>query len=114
MVVSHAASPALAGHDDVLRVFVTASPATRATRMAGTLGLDEAQSARAVRQSDANRADCIKRFYGISSEHPTHYDLVINTHRLSLESAAELIVAAAGTGLRDLDGVDETRVEPKQ
>lgn len=115
MIVSHAASLALAAHDDVLRVFITASPATRANRMAGTLGLDEAQAARAVERSDANRADYIKRFYGISSEDPTHYDLVINTDRLSLQDAAELVVAAAGMASReDLDRVGTHGVEPKQ
>ena len=41
-------------------------------------------------------ADYIKRFYGISSELPTHYDLVVNTDRLAPQAAARLIVHAAG------------------
>jgi len=95
MIVSHAASLALAAHDEVLRIFVTASPQTRRERMAAALGVDDAEAARVVKRSDAGRADYIKRFYGIDSEQPIHYDLVINTDKLSTENAAQLIVAAA-------------------
>jgi len=95
MIVSHAASLALAGRDDVLRVLVTASPQTRRERLAASLDLDEDEAARTLKRSDAGRADYIKRFYGIGTELPTHYDLVINTDRLSPENAAQLIVTAA-------------------
>jgi len=95
MIVSHAASLALAGRDDVLRVLVTASPQTRRERLAASLDLDEDEAARTLKRSDAGRADYIKRFYGVGMELPTHYDLVINTDRLSPENAAQLIVTAA-------------------
>jgi dephospho-CoA kinase len=96
MIVSHAASLALANREGVLRVLVTASPEVRRERLAATLGLDDGEAERAIKRGDAGRADYIKRFYGISEERPTHYDLVINTDRLSPEHAAQLIVAAAG------------------
>jgi CheY-like chemotaxis protein len=51
--------------------------------------------ARAVNNSDAGRADYLKRFYGISEELPTHYDLVVNTDAVSVEQAAGLISLAA-------------------
>jgi cytidylate kinase len=95
MIVSHAASLALAGREDVLRVLVTASPQTRRNRTAASLGLDDDEAARELKRSDAGRADYIKRFYGIGTELPTHYDLVINTDRFSPENAAQLVVAAA-------------------
>jgi cytidylate kinase len=95
VIVAHAASLALAGRDDVLRVLVTASAQTRAQRLASTPGIDEKQAARAIKQSDAGRADYIKRFYSVNAELPTHYDLVINTDRLTPEDAARLIVEAA-------------------
>jgi cytidylate kinase len=96
VIVSHAASMALGQREGVLRVFVTASPKVREQRLAAALGIDEKEAARTVKQSDAGRADYIKRFYGISAELPTHYDLVINTDQLSPEHAARLIVQAAG------------------
>ena len=95
VMVSHAASLALGDEDGVLRVFVTASPETRASRMASTEGIDEREAARTIKRSDSNRADYIKRFYGIQ-EQPTHYDLVINTDRLTPEEASRLILQAAG------------------
>ena len=48
-----------------------------------------------IKRADTNRADYIKRFYGIGSEQPTHYDVVINTDRITPEQAAALIVQAA-------------------
>ena len=95
VIVSHAASLALAAREDVLRVLITASPKTRQERLAASLGVDEKEAARAVNRSDAGRADYIKRFYGIGSELPTHYDLVISTDRLTPDAAARLIVDAA-------------------
>jgi dephospho-CoA kinase len=95
MIVSHAASLALANREGVLRVLVTASPEVRRDRLAATLGLDEGDAERAIKRGDAGRADYIKRFYGIGEERPTHYDLVVNTDRISPEHAAQLIVTAA-------------------
>ena len=95
VILAHAASLALAERGDVLRVLITACREERARRVAATLGIEDKQAARAIKQSDAGRADYLKRFYGVGAELPTHYDLVINTDRLTAEHAARLIVAAA-------------------
>jgi len=94
VIVAHAASYLIHG-DGVLRVLVTASPETRTTRVAEAEGLDQAGAARAVKESDAGRADYLKRFYDVREESPTHYDVVLNTDALTLEQAAELISQAA-------------------
>ena len=96
VIVAHAASLALGARDGVLRVLITASPATRARRVAATLDVDEKEATRMLARSEANRADYIKRFYGVADESPVHYDLVINTDRLSAGQAAALILQAAG------------------
>jgi cytidylate kinase len=96
MIVSHAASMALASRDDVLRVMLTASFETRSERLASSLGLGAGEAQKTLKRSDSNRADYIKRFYGIGEELPTHYDLVVNTDRLAPAAAAALIVSAAG------------------
>ena len=95
VIVAHAASHAVGPGPSVLRVLVTASPETRATRVAGAEGLDQARAGRAVKDSDAGRADYLKRFYDVGEELPTHYDLVFNTDTLSVERTAELISRAA-------------------
>ena len=85
VIVAHAASFALAGKEGILRVLVTASPDTRAGRAEGS-----------IKDSDAERADYLRRFYGVEQELPTHYDLVVNTDVVSVERAADLIALAAG------------------
>jgi CMP/dCMP kinase len=86
VIVSHAASFALAGRE-VLRVLVTASDDTRAQRVP--------EGAKQVKREDGNRADYLKRFYGVERELPTHFDLVVNTDVLTAEKAANIIAAAA-------------------
>ena len=95
VIVAHAASLALAARADVLRVLITASAETRARRLAEAEKIGEAEAAKLVARGDANRADYLKRFYGISTELPTHYDIVLNTDHIVLEEAAALILAAA-------------------
>jgi cytidylate kinase len=95
VIVAHAASHALASDPTVLRVLVTASPATRCKRVASEQDLSEKDASDAVTQSDANRADYLKRFYGEKDELATHYDVVVNTDRLSPAEAATLVAAAA-------------------
>jgi cytidylate kinase len=95
VIVAHAASQALGSGSGALRVFVTASPETRAARLAETDGIDSAAAAKTIKSSDLARADYLKRFYGIQ-ELPTSYDLVINTDALSVDRAADVIVHAAG------------------
>ena len=95
VIVAHAASLALATRTDVLRVLITASAETRARRLAEAQEIGEAEAEKLVARGDANRADYLKRFYGISTELPTHYDIVLNTDRVALEDAAALILTAA-------------------
>src|SRR5436309_6428485 len=93
VIVAHGASIALTDRDDVLRVLITASPETRSSRLVAAKEADAGEAPKLVAESDAARADYLKRFYKIS-EQPTIYDLVLNTDRLTAEDAAELVVRA--------------------
>ena len=96
VIVSHAASLALAGAPNVLRVLVTASPAVRIERVSrGGKWLQPSDAAAAVREADRNRQDYLRRFYEIDREEPTHYDLVVSTDVLTPEQAAAIICAGA-------------------
>ena len=95
VIVAHAASHAISPGPAVLRVLVTASPHTRAARVSDAERLDQAGTARALKDSDAGRADYLKRFYDVGEELPTHYDLVFNTDTLSIERVAQLVAEAA-------------------
>jgi cytidylate kinase len=95
VIVSHAASYALADRLNILRVLVTASPETRARRLVEASKYDEKQATKAIAESDAGRADYLKRFYGVSKESPTNYDLVINTDRLPSDQWTGIVADAA-------------------
>jgi cytidylate kinase len=95
VIVAHAASHAVAGRADALRVLVTASPEVRANRIGDSEGLDRGGAARAVKESDAARRDYLRRFYDLKDELPTQYDLVLNTDFLSVDQAVQLIAFAA-------------------
>jgi cytidylate kinase len=75
-------------------VLVTASRETRARRLAEEGGLDGKEAASEIDGSDKGRAAYFKRFYGIEHEQPSHYDLVVNTDRLSPDDGAGLILEA--------------------
>lgn len=96
VIVAHAASVALGGARDVMRVLVTASPQTRAERLALDLGVSASEAKKLVREGDRARADYLRRFYGVKRELPTHYDLVVNTDAIGLEEASRLVLAACG------------------
>ena len=90
VIVAHGAAIALAGMEGVLRVLITASPQTRVERLM-TLGRGKTTAQRLVEDSDASRAEFLRRFYELEEESPTNYDLVVNTDRLSADEAAALI-----------------------
>jgi cytidylate kinase len=94
VIVAHAASHALEPGPEMLRVFVTASPRTREERVAAADGVERAQAARTIKDSDAGRSDYLKRFYSVDRESPHDYDLVVNTDRLSTEDAAAIVLHA--------------------
>ena len=99
VIGAHAASFALAGRDDVLRVLVTASTDVRgrlaSPRRTGSTkrrppGSSKSRTRDGVRTSTS--------FYGVSRELPTHYDLVVNTDRLAPAAVVETIARAAADG----------------
>jgi cytidylate kinase len=79
-------------HPDAAKI--TAPPETRAQRVGAAEELDDSKAARAIKKSDADRADYLKRFYRVAEE--LHYDLVINIEAVSIEQAAALISHSAG------------------
>jgi cytidylate kinase len=95
VILQHAAAHSLAGREKVLRVFVTASPSTRSARLAESHQVDAKHADALVKKGDGNRADYLKRFYGIEQELPTQYDFVVNTDKMTPEQAAAAIAGVA-------------------
>ena len=96
VIVAHAASMALACNPEVLRVHVTASPATRVRRLwEANMLVREEDYAQAIAESDRQRREYLARFYDVHDESPTHYDLIINTDAVRIEAAVGAIIAVA-------------------
>lgn len=95
VILAHAAAHSLAGREKVLRVFVTASPSTRSARLSESHQVDTKHADALVKKGDSNRADYLKRFYGVEHELPTQYDFVVNTDNLTPEQAASAIAGVA-------------------
>lgn len=92
VLVAHAACYACADRPDVLRVGVTAPLPARESRVASALGITGAEATKRLRRSDAGRASYLKRVYGVGQESPADYDVVLNTERLTPDTAAGLIL----------------------
>jgi cytidylate kinase len=95
VILAHGASIALRDVPGVFRVLVTGSPEVRAARYSRFTGLNEQEARKEIDKSDKARREFLQRLYEVQHELPSHYDLVVNTDRISAPIAADLIVAAA-------------------
>jgi cytidylate kinase len=81
----------LKGINSVLRVRIIAPFEERVERWAEREWLDPDRARMLVRKSDQQRAGFIKYYFDRDWDDPLGYDLVINTERLSEESAVRMI-----------------------
>jgi len=95
VILAHGASIALSNVEGVFRVLINGSPDVRAARLARQAGIEPGKAAKDIEKSDRERQDFLQRFYGVPHELSTHYDLVVNTDRISADAAAALVVSAA-------------------
>jgi cytidylate kinase len=81
----------LHGIDSILRVRIIAPFEERVERWAEREWLDPDLARVLVRKSDQQRAGFIKYYFDRNWDDPLHYDLLINTSRLSHDTAVKLI-----------------------
>lgn len=78
-------------------MLVVAPLELRVRRVMNDLKVDEKSAKREVDRFDGGRRQFVRRYFGGDVEDPLHYDLVVNTERLSYDSAASVIVDALAT-----------------
>ncbi|MHB8993851.1 MAG: cytidylate kinase-like family protein [Armatimonadota bacterium] len=78
---------------DAVRVRLVAPFDIRAQRMAMVRDITEKEAEQIVLASDHDKKRFLRHFFGCDVNDPMLYDLVINTGTLSLDHAADLIVA---------------------
>jgi cytidylate kinase len=84
----------LRSNPGVLHVQVVAPLDYRLGQVMAGLRLSKREAQNRVRASDHARSDYLRRYHDVDWLDPTLYDLVINTGRLTVEAAAQLIVDA--------------------
>ena len=77
-----------------LRVRLVAGLEDRIGVMAQEFGISSHEAARLVRETDRQRAAFIREHFHQDVADPLHYDLVLNTSRLTVAECAHLIVSA--------------------
>lgn len=78
-----------------LHVHITAPLDVRAARMAEERKISRQLAERLVRESDRRKRDYIRHFYNNADwRNPRYYHLIIDTGRIPLEVAAEIIIRA--------------------
>lgn len=94
VIVGRAGQVILRHHPAALHVRVVASISTRAERVAQAHGISIAAARAQVEASDAFRRNYLKRLYRVRWDDPDLYDLIVNTERVTLDGAAQLVCAA--------------------
>jgi cytidylate kinase len=95
VIVGRAAGFVLADNPSVFRVFLRASEAIRVKTLMARFNLTEAEARRRMHETDSNRAAYTKQLYGRDWCDPDQYDLVVNTNRVSYETAAQMTLSGA-------------------
>lgn len=93
IVIGHAANCVFHGRPDLLRVRVTAPFEVRVRRVAARTGAAPDATVADVRKRDGDRRHYLERYYRSGVNDPGLYDIQINTGTVSLEAAAQLVLA---------------------
>jgi cytidylate kinase len=95
VIIGRAGQVILADCPDVLHVRVVAPPEVRMGRIASRQGIPAAAARAQMEESDRSRCAYLRQTYDVAWNDPQLYDLVLNTRRMTVESAADLICQAA-------------------
>lgn len=77
-----------------LRVCVVASPETRARNVMRYENLDEKTARERIAQSDAARADFLRKLFHVEPNDPHQFDLMLNADTIPPERMVEVVMAA--------------------
>lgn len=91
VIVAYGGSVVLRDMPNVFKVLVCAPSRMRMQRLQDTLHCTPEEAERYVREDDKLRADYFQAYYKVNWTNPALYDLTINTARISVQSAVELI-----------------------
>jgi CMP/dCMP kinase len=94
VIVGRGGAYILRDFENALHVFLRAAEAVRVKAVMARMSLSEDEARRRLKLADENWTAYIKQVYGHDRNHPSHYDLVLDTGRLGYEATVEAILAA--------------------
>jgi cytidylate kinase len=94
VIVGRGGQSILQDQPDVLHVRVVAPLGTRITRLQQREGWSVEQAEREINRQDRAASEYLGRFFGIQWDDPTLYHFMLNTGKVSLDGAAQIIVDA--------------------
>jgi cytidylate kinase len=94
VIVGRGSTYLLRDQPGVLVVFLRAPFEFRVRAIMEAKKIDEEPARKYLQERDANSAEYIRQVYGHDWQHPSHYDLVLDTARLGHARAVETILAA--------------------
>ncbi len=94
IIVGRGAAYVLLDQPEVMRVFLRAPFEFRVLAIMESRNISDPEARKFLKERDANSTAYIRQVYGHDWQHPSHYDLVIDTARLGHMRAVEIILAA--------------------
>ena len=95
VVLGRAAAIVLRDHPGSFHVRLDGPPDRRVAQASAQTGVSERAARAAMQRNDKARLAYVRHFYGADPADPSHYHLVLDSTRLSLDACTEIIVAAA-------------------
>src|SRR5436309_3560229 len=95
VLVGRGAQAVLAQRPDALHVYVVAPKPWRMKHAVERLGVNPADVAKVVDETDRQRDHYVKTYYGRHRQDVVNYDMVVNTGKLGIDGAAALVVVEA-------------------
>jgi cytidylate kinase len=95
VLVGRGAQAVLAQRPDALHVYIVAARAWRLKFAVERLGVNPADVEKVVDETDRQRDQYVRTYYGRHRQDVVNYDLVVNTEKLGMDGAAALVVAEA-------------------
>lgn len=93
VIVGRCGDYILRNHPNVLNVFVHAPLDQRIASIMEVEGIDATEAERRIRRTDKRRAEYYRFFTGLDWQDAKHYDLCLNTGKVSFETGVDMIEA---------------------
>lgn len=93
VILGRGAAIVLRDHPSAVHVRLDGDPDRRARQASTLLGIPEQEAQDAMLSNDKARTAYVRHFYGADPASPKHYQVVLDSTRIPLETCTDLIVA---------------------